>query len=72
MNKVGDVLRILGKLDKRLIELLILVAAREWNCDYQWVVHEAAAVKAGLSPKWWRRSAKERRRSLRARRTGGL
>ena len=50
MNKVGDVLRVLGKLDKRLIELLILVAAREWNCDYQWVVHEAAAVKAGLSP----------------------
>jgi 4-carboxymuconolactone decarboxylase len=50
MNKVGDVLRVLGKLEKRLIELLILVAAREWNCDYQWVVHEAAALKAGLSP----------------------
>ena len=50
MNKVGEVLRVLGKLDKRLIELLILVAAREWNCDYQWVVHEAAALKAGLSP----------------------
>jgi len=50
MNKVGDVLRVLGKLDKRLLELMILVLAREWNCDYQWVVHEDAAVKAGLSP----------------------
>ena len=50
MNKVGDVLRVLGKLDKRLLELMILVLAREWNCDYQWVVHEEAAVKAGLSP----------------------
>ncbi|MDA8124373.1 MAG: carboxymuconolactone decarboxylase family protein [Deltaproteobacteria bacterium] len=50
MNKVGEALRKLGKLNKRLTELLILVVAREWNCDYQWVVHEEAAVKAGLAP----------------------
>jgi 4-carboxymuconolactone decarboxylase len=43
MNKVGDVLRVRGKMDKRLMELMILVVAREWNCDYQWLVHEAAA-----------------------------
>lgn len=49
MNRVGDVLRVRGKLDKRLAELMILVVARHWNCDYQWVVHEDAARKSGLT-----------------------
>ena len=49
MNKVGDVLRVRGKLNKRLTELMVLIVAREWSCDYQWAVHEDPAVKAGLS-----------------------
>jgi 4-carboxymuconolactone decarboxylase len=48
-NKVADVLRVNGKLEKRLQELMILVMSRTWNCDYQWVVHVEAARKAGLS-----------------------
>lgn len=48
-NQVADVLRVNGKLEKRLQELMILVMARTWNCDYQWVVHVEAARKAGLA-----------------------
>jgi 4-carboxymuconolactone decarboxylase len=48
-NKVGDVLRVNGKLEKRLQELMILVLAKSWNCDYQWVVHVEAARKSGLT-----------------------
>jgi 4-carboxymuconolactone decarboxylase len=49
MNNVGDVLRVNGKLDKRLMELMVLTLSRHWRCDYQWTVHENAARKAGLS-----------------------
>ena len=49
LNKVGDVLRVNGKLEKRLQELLTLIVAREWNCDYMWYVHEGDAEKKGLS-----------------------
>jgi 4-carboxymuconolactone decarboxylase len=48
-NKVGDVLRVRGKLTKKLQELMVLVLSREWNCQYQWVVHEAAARSNGLA-----------------------
>jgi 4-carboxymuconolactone decarboxylase len=48
MNRVGDVLRVNGKLDKRLMELMVLLVSRHWRCDYQWAVHADAAVKAGL------------------------
>jgi 4-carboxymuconolactone decarboxylase len=48
-NKVADVLRVNGKLEKRLQELMILVMSKSWSCDYQWVVHVEAARKAGLA-----------------------
>jgi 4-carboxymuconolactone decarboxylase len=48
-NKVADVLRVNGKLEKRLQELMILVLAKSWNCDYQWVVHVEAGRKSGLA-----------------------
>jgi len=49
LNKVGDVLRVRGKMEKRLQELMILVIARQWNCDYMWFVHEDDAIKKGLA-----------------------
>lgn len=49
MNKVGDVLRVNGKLDKRLMELMVLTLSSYWSCDYQWIVHEKAARNVGLS-----------------------
>src|SRR4051794_13203164 len=49
-NRVTLALRENGKLDKRLFELIVLIAARAWGASYAWAVHEPVAVKAGLSP----------------------
>ena len=47
-NQLGNVLRMQGKLDKRLFELAILVVARAWTAQYEWFAHADAARKAGL------------------------
>jgi 4-carboxymuconolactone decarboxylase len=47
-NQFGNVLRVEGKLDKRLFELMVLVVARHWSAQYEWFVHEPAARKAGV------------------------
>jgi 4-carboxymuconolactone decarboxylase len=47
-NKFGNALRLNGRLDRRLFELMILVIARHWNAQYEWFAHEQAALKAGL------------------------
>ena len=49
-NRLGNSLRLEGKLDRRLFELAILVIARHWSAQYEWFVHEKAALNAGLSP----------------------
>ena len=49
MTGVNDYLRHKSGLDPRLVELAILVTAREMDCEYVWTDHEAAALKAGLS-----------------------
>jgi 4-carboxymuconolactone decarboxylase len=48
-NQFGNVLRLHGKLDKRLFELTVLIVARHWSAQYEWYTHERAALKAGLS-----------------------
>lgn len=48
MTAVNDYLRHKAGLDDRLVELAILVTAREMDCVYVWTAHEPAAVKAGL------------------------
>ena len=47
-NRMGNSLRLDGKLDRRLFELAILVIARHWSAQYEWFVHEKAALAAGL------------------------
>ncbi len=47
-NRMGNSLRLEGKLDRRLFELAILVIARHWSAQYEWFVHEKAALAAGL------------------------
>ena len=47
-NRMGNSLRLDGKLDRRLFELAILVIARHWSAQYEWFVHEKAARAAGL------------------------
>ena len=48
-NRMGNSLRLEGKLDRRLFELAILVIARHWSAQYEWFVHEKAALNAGVS-----------------------
>jgi 4-carboxymuconolactone decarboxylase len=50
MTVVNDYLRRKSGLDPRLVELAILVTAREMDSQYVWTAHEPAARKAGLEP----------------------
>jgi 4-carboxymuconolactone decarboxylase len=50
MTAANDYLRRKSGLEPRLVELAILVAAREMDCAYIWTAHEPAARKAGLEP----------------------
>ena len=50
MTAVNDYLRRKSGLDNRLVELAILVTAREMDCVYVWTAHEPPALKAGLQP----------------------
>jgi 4-carboxymuconolactone decarboxylase len=50
MTNVNDYLRRKSGLEPRLVELAILVTAREMDCAYVWTAHEPAALKAGLNP----------------------
>jgi 4-carboxymuconolactone decarboxylase len=48
MTNVNDYLRRKSGLDPRLVELAILVIAREMDCEYVWTAHEPVAQKVGL------------------------
>src|SRR5881628_3709614 len=48
MTAINDYPRRKSGLDNRLVELAILVTAREMDCVYVWTAHEPAAQKAGL------------------------
>jgi 4-carboxymuconolactone decarboxylase len=47
---LGDYLRFRSGLPARLSELTILIVARDWDQQYEWGTHKAAALKAGLDP----------------------
>lgn len=47
-QQLGELLRFRTSLPLRLSELGILVTARHHRCKYEWVMHEAVALKAGL------------------------
>jgi len=48
--QMSDYLRWGTGLDERLVELAIIIAARNWNSAYIWRAHYPAAVKGGLDP----------------------
>ena len=48
MTAVNDYLRRKAGLEPSLVELAILVTAREMDCVYVWTAHEPPALKAGL------------------------
>ena len=50
MEGVNDYLRHKSGLDPQLVELAILVTARESDSEYVWTAHEPQGVKLGLKP----------------------
>jgi 4-carboxymuconolactone decarboxylase len=48
MTEVNEYLRNKSGLETRLVELTILVAAREMDSEFEWTFHEPLALKAGL------------------------
>ncbi len=50
LQKVGEYLRYQAVLGPKLIELLILIVAREWTQHFEWCVHHPLALKAGVRP----------------------
>ena len=49
-NRFGNALRLHGKLDRRLFELMIAIVARHWSAQYEWFAHMNRGLDAGLSP----------------------
>jgi 4-carboxymuconolactone decarboxylase len=50
LQKLGEHLRWQGKLPPKLKELAVLVTARRWTCQHEWVMHSKLALDAGLAP----------------------
>jgi 4-carboxymuconolactone decarboxylase len=48
LQGLGEQLRWKSKLPPRLVELAVLIAARRWTCQHEWLIHEQLARKAGL------------------------
>jgi 4-carboxymuconolactone decarboxylase len=49
LQKLGEHLRWEGKLPPRLKELAVLVTARRWTCQHEWVMHSKLALEGGLA-----------------------
>ena len=49
-QRVGEYLRFNSSLPSRLNEFAILITARRWGAQVEWITHQPLAVKAGLAP----------------------
>ncbi|MFN7633438.1 MAG: carboxymuconolactone decarboxylase family protein [Acetobacteraceae bacterium] len=49
VQALGEHLRFGTGLPQALVELVVLVTARRWTCQYEWVAHERIARKEGLA-----------------------
>jgi 4-carboxymuconolactone decarboxylase len=49
LQKTGEYLRFHSALGPRLNELVILITARQWTQQFEWVSHYPIALKAGVS-----------------------
>src|SRR6185436_6352920 len=50
LQRLGEHLRWKGKLEPKLVELAVLITARRWTCQHEWLIHAELARKAGLDP----------------------
>jgi 4-carboxymuconolactone decarboxylase len=48
VQRLGEQLRWKGKLPPKLKELAVLVTARRWSCQHEWVMHSKLALEGGL------------------------
>jgi len=48
LQRLGEHLRWQGKLPPKLKELAVLVTARRWTCQHEWVMHSKLALEGGL------------------------
>jgi len=48
VQKVGEYLRFMCPIDKRLSEFAAIIAARHWSQQFEWWAHYRQAVEAGL------------------------
>lgn len=49
-QKFGASMRFHSSLPPQLNEFVILITARQWTAQYEWLAHKKIALKAGLSP----------------------
>jgi 4-carboxymuconolactone decarboxylase len=50
LQRVGEYVRFKTSIPPRLNELAILVVAREWTAQYEWLAHSDYALRAGVPP----------------------
>ena len=50
LQKVGEYVRFKSSMPARLNEFAILIVARKWDAQYEWVAHHRLAMAAGLDP----------------------
>ncbi len=48
IQQLGEHLRFHNKLPLATLEIAVLVTAREWDCQFEWYMHDRIARKAGL------------------------
>jgi 4-carboxymuconolactone decarboxylase len=48
VQQLGEHLRWGSKLPAKLVELAVLITARRWTCQHEWLIHSQLARKAGL------------------------
>ena len=48
VQQLGEHLRWKGKLPARLKEMAVLITARRWTCQHEWVMHSKLALQGGL------------------------
>jgi 4-carboxymuconolactone decarboxylase len=51
IQQLGEEIRFRSSLSGKLNELAILVTARNWTSQYEWVAHHKLALEGGLDPK---------------------
>jgi 4-carboxymuconolactone decarboxylase len=49
LQALGEQLRWRGKLPQKLVELAVLITARRWTCQHEWLMHSKLALDAGMS-----------------------